>query len=973
METHKPLLKDADEHLYRPMIESLMYVTSSRPDIMFAVCACARFQVNPKISHLYVVKRIFRYLKGQHKLGLWYPKDSPFDLVAFSDNDYAGASLDRKSTTRGCQFLGCRLISWQCKKYTMVANSKTEAEYIAASNCCGQRIIHKGMVDMQSNCCRVEIEVNMVTIGVTTAEENVDFAEIVDFLNANLIGYALTVSPTIYVSCIEQFWSTAKTKTVNNETQIHAKVEGKTIVISKLSVKRDLQFDDEDGTVTPLFSSMLAQQADMGEGSGQPTDPQHTSTSAQPFNEEPITVPSSSQPKKTHRPRKVKRATEISQSSGSIPLVTDEAVTMEREDRMERAATTASSLEAEQDSGNINRTQSMATLNEPSPQGTGSGSGPRCQDTILGDVEAQTRFETASKQSNNLPLSRVNTLGSGEDRLKLKELMDLYTKLSDRVLDLETTKTAQAKEIASLKKRVKKLERKRKSKTPGMNLFKIGTSRRRSLGEEDASKQGRNLKQGKQSSIFEESDFDDEGFDADMDEVFKDVEGDAEQVISAAADEVPTGDAVNTAGTEVNTASAPVTTAGVSVSTAEPITTASVNITTAEPITPPTTTTTIFEDEDLTIAQTLVKMRSEKSKVRGVVMQEPSETATRPTVPPQQHDPKDKGKGKMVKQEKPLKKKDQIKFDEEIAQRLQAQMQAELEEEERLAREREEDANIAEWDNAQAMMDADYELAARIQAQEQEELTIEEKSRLFVELMDKRKKHFARLRAEEQRRKPLTKAQKRNQMCTYLKNMAGFTHNQLKNKSFDEVQKAFDKTMSWIDSFVSMDYETVKGSKDRAEGSETRAEGSSKRAGEDLQQESTKKQKMDDDKEKEELKQCFEIIPGDEDDVTINATPYLADGKTQMYLTFSKMLKNFYREDLEVLWRIVKARFKKTGPVNYKTIPYYLLVEKMYPLTKHTLHQMFNNVKLQVDYECEMANELFRLVKKQLKEGYVPE
>ncbi|GKF01615.1 hypothetical protein Tco_0028538, partial [Tanacetum coccineum] len=122
----------------------------------------------------------------------------------------------------------------------------------------------------------------------------------------------------------------------------------------------------------------------------------------------------------------------------------------------------------------------MATLNKPSPQGTGSGSGLRCHDTILGDAEAQTRFETASKQSNDPPLSRVNTLGSGEDRLKLKELMDLCTKLSDRVHDLETTKTAQAKEIASLK-RVNKLERKRKSKALGMNLFKIGTSSRKSL------------------------------------------------------------------------------------------------------------------------------------------------------------------------------------------------------------------------------------------------------------------------------------------------------------------------------------------------------------------------------------------------------------------------------------------------------------------------------------------------------------
>ncbi|GJR72538.1 uncharacterized mitochondrial protein-like protein [Tanacetum coccineum] len=139
METQKPLLKDedgeeVDVHMYRSMIGSLMYPTSSKPDIMFAVCACARYQVIPKVSHLHAVKRIFRYLKGQPKLGLWYPKDSLFDLVAYTHSDYAGASLDRKSTTGGCQFLGCRLISWQCKKQTVVANSTTEAEYVAASS-----------------------------------------------------------------------------------------------------------------------------------------------------------------------------------------------------------------------------------------------------------------------------------------------------------------------------------------------------------------------------------------------------------------------------------------------------------------------------------------------------------------------------------------------------------------------------------------------------------------------------------------------------------------------------------------------------------------------------------------------------------------------------------------------------------------------------------------------------------------------
>ncbi|GKE18852.1 hypothetical protein Tco_1426429 [Tanacetum coccineum] len=126
--------EEVDVHLYRSMIGSLMYLTSSRPDIMFAVCACSRYQVNPKVSHLHAVKRIFRYLKGLPKLGLWYPKDSTFDLVAYTDSDYAGASLDRKSTTGGCQFLGCRLISWQCMKQIVVSNSTTEAEYVAASS-----------------------------------------------------------------------------------------------------------------------------------------------------------------------------------------------------------------------------------------------------------------------------------------------------------------------------------------------------------------------------------------------------------------------------------------------------------------------------------------------------------------------------------------------------------------------------------------------------------------------------------------------------------------------------------------------------------------------------------------------------------------------------------------------------------------------------------------------------------------------
>ncbi|GJR61900.1 putative ribonuclease H-like domain-containing protein [Tanacetum coccineum] len=140
IESNKSLVKDEDgvDVDVRCTCLQVMHcfskvLTASRPDIMFVVCACARLS-----SHLNAVKKIFRYLKHQPKLGLWYPRDSPFELEAYSDSDYGGASLDRKSTTGGCQFLGRRLIYWQCKKQTIVVNYTTEAEYVAASNCCRQ-------------------------------------------------------------------------------------------------------------------------------------------------------------------------------------------------------------------------------------------------------------------------------------------------------------------------------------------------------------------------------------------------------------------------------------------------------------------------------------------------------------------------------------------------------------------------------------------------------------------------------------------------------------------------------------------------------------------------------------------------------------------------------------------------------------------------------------------------------------------
>nr|GFA29695.1 uncharacterized mitochondrial protein AtMg00810-like [Tanacetum cinerariifolium] len=128
--------KPVDHTDYRNMIGSLMYVTSSRPDIMFATCMCARYQATPNEHHVSAVKMIFPYLKGTINLGLWYLKDSGFDLTAYSDADHAGCHLDLKSTHGSVYFLGDKLVFWSSKKHNCVSISTAESEYVAVSRCC---------------------------------------------------------------------------------------------------------------------------------------------------------------------------------------------------------------------------------------------------------------------------------------------------------------------------------------------------------------------------------------------------------------------------------------------------------------------------------------------------------------------------------------------------------------------------------------------------------------------------------------------------------------------------------------------------------------------------------------------------------------------------------------------------------------------------------------------------------------------
>ncbi|GKA21202.1 hypothetical protein Tco_0701191 [Tanacetum coccineum] len=145
MSTEIKLTKDdeadsVDSSKYRGMIGSLLYLTASRPDIMFSVCLCARFQENPKTTHLEAVKRIFRYIRGTTHLGLWYPKGTGIETIVYADSDHAGDYVDRKSTSGVCTFMGCCLTSWFAKKQTALAISTTEAEYVSARKACQQAL-----------------------------------------------------------------------------------------------------------------------------------------------------------------------------------------------------------------------------------------------------------------------------------------------------------------------------------------------------------------------------------------------------------------------------------------------------------------------------------------------------------------------------------------------------------------------------------------------------------------------------------------------------------------------------------------------------------------------------------------------------------------------------------------------------------------------------------------------------------------
>ncbi|GJR56190.1 hypothetical protein Tco_1406711 [Tanacetum coccineum] len=626
------------------------------------------------------------------------------------------------------------------------------------------------------------------------------FEEIVDFLNANPIKYALTVNPTIYCSCVKQFWDTVKAKTVNGEVQLQALVDKKKVIITESTIRRDLQLEDANGVdclpnaaifeqLTLMGYEKLSQKLTFYKAFFSPqwkflihTILQCLSAKTTAWNEFSSTMASAIICLATNQKfnfskyifdNMVKNVDSMVQF-WMYPRFVQVFVNKQVGDMSHHKRIYVTPSHTKKIFWNMKRE------GKGFPGRRKQKSRKQPQRKKKNTEDPQPSGSTDNVPDENVPTTSNDPLLSGEDRLKLTELIDLCTNLQKKVLDLEKAKTAQDSEIATRR---------------------VESSDEASLGDqEDASKQGRKI---------------------------TNIDADAEVTL---IDETQGRDDDNLM-----------------------------------------FDTGVLDEQEVEVEKTLIEIKAAKPKVRGVMIQEPSEFTTTTTTPTASKPSQDKGKAKMIESEEPL--------------------------------------NMKPKDQAQ-----------RLQVEEQEELTIEEKSKLFQQLLEKRRKHFAAKRAEERRSKPPTKAQQRS--------------------------------------------------------SEIREEESNfKRVGDELEQEPTKKQKVDDDKEREDLQQCFELVT--EEDVAIDAIPLAtkpvpivnfqihrkgrngyyeiirADGSAKTYLLFSQMLKEFDRQDLENLCLKI-------------CIFYMLESEKRYPLTPTTITDMLNK-KLKSDYWNEMCYQLLKLMTKQLK------
>nr|GEU77397.1 putative ribonuclease H-like domain-containing protein [Tanacetum cinerariifolium] len=480
METHKPLSKGAartyvDVYLYRSMIGFLIYLTSSRPDIMFAVCACSRYQVQPKVSHIHAVKRIFIYLKGQPILGIWYPKDSPLELIAYFDSDYTGASLDRKSTTGGCQFLGSRLIYWQCKKQTIMANFTTKAEYITASNCCGQVLwLQNQLMDYGYNFMQAKIRVDnesaicvVKTLVYHSKTKHIEIRHyfIRDSYEKSLIEMVKIHSDYNVADLLTKAFDVTSIKLLllgSVSAAIYIGLELKRYLINdgyadlvQHAGKKELAIPGQTTTGKELSIPLMA--------GSLPKTTLPTNAKTTSWNEFSSTMASAilclaTNQKFNFSSAKTTSWNEFSSTMASaiLCLATNQKFNFSRYIRVSLVKNIKDGVPFFM-FPRVADAQPIPIPTEPSTSKPQKKHKPKREHTKEPEVPP-----TVSQDEHNipLPLPSHDPLPSGEDSLKLKELMDLSTNLSNKVLDLRN----EVLDIKSTyKEKIKKMESREES------------------------------------------------------------------------------------------------------------------------------------------------------------------------------------------------------------------------------------------------------------------------------------------------------------------------------------------------------------------------------------------------------------------------------------------------------------------------------------------------------------------------------
>nr|GEU38884.1 uncharacterized mitochondrial protein AtMg00810-like [Tanacetum cinerariifolium] len=936
---------------------------------MFATCMCARYHANE--YHVSAVKKIFHYLKGTINLGLWYPKDSGFDLTAYSDADHAGCHLDRKSTSGSVQFLGDKLVYWSSKKQNCVSISTAESEYVDVSGCCAQVLWMRTQLtdygffyDKVPIYCdsKSAIEISCNPVQHTRTKR----------IDVSYIEYALTVNPTIYVSCIKQFWKTDDVKQSNDVTRLQAIVDKKKVVVTEAAIRDVLHLDDAEGVdclpneeiftelarmgyekpstkltfykaffssqwkflIHTILQSMSAKRTSWNEFSSTMASAVICLSTGCKFNFSKYIFDSlvrnvDSSSKFYMYPRFIHLI--IQNQLGDLSTHTTKyislALTQKVFANMRRVGKGCFGVETPLFEG-------MLVAREPEEQG---------------DAEEQNTDDNAAEE----PDTAVS---------KVDEALDASAALARRVEHLRHDKVARDLEIIKLKTRVKKLERANKVKTLKLRrLRKVGTSQIVDTLDDtdmkDVSNQGRMIDElDRDEGVVLKSEKEEK-----KEEEVKDITGNiqinrrqadiyqidmdhAAKVLSMQEDESEVQEAEESMQKDESKVHEVVEV----VTTAKLITevVASISETISAIVVVPTAVSETVSavavvlaavSEIVSVAAVVPTVTAAPIKVsvpftrrrRGVVIWDPAKESSAKT--PTETKSKDKGKGIMVEEPKPMKKKQQVELDEAYTRKLHEELNH----------------------------DIDWEVAID-------------------------------------------------------HNTAGFRLDNFKGMSYDDIRPIFEAKFNANMEFLLKSKEQKEKETNRALESinETPAQKAAKR-----------RRRNEEVKDVEEIKQHLEIVLDEDDDVYTEATPLAkkvpvvyyqivhfnnkphykiirVDGTHQLYVSFITLLKNFDREDLESLWSLVKEKFFTSKSNNFSddylltilkamfgrpdgqdliwksqrsvhgqamvkswkllescgvhiisftTTQLILLVERRYPLSRFTLDQMLNTMRLQVE------------------------